>query len=115
MTGFKVDPPRLEAFARTSEDRTTAYTTVRATMHDIRLGRDAFGHIPFLGNSIYQAYDEHVEACEEAVTSAATAMAAIASGIRAVVAAYQDGDARVGEDLAAWQHAVDAVRVREPR
>jgi hypothetical protein len=104
--GFKVEPPVLEAFAGTSDDRRAAYETLRRQMTDIRVNRDAFGHIPFLGSSIYDAYDEHVEACEEAVTSAATAMAAVAAGIRAVVIAYLDGEAKIGEDLAAINRAM---------
>lgn len=104
--GFKVDPPVLESFAGTSDDRRAAYEALRQKMTDIRVNRDAFGHIPFLGSSIYDSYDEHVEACEEAVTSAATAMAAVAAGIRAVVIAYLDGEAKIGEDLAAINRAL---------
>lgn len=111
MTGFSVEPERLETFARTSDARKTDFAELRGEMHQIRVGRDSFGHIPFIGSKIYEAYDEHVAACEEAVTSAMGAMSAVASGVRAVAAAYSGGDAAMGEDLNVWQRAIEGVEI----
>lgn len=111
MPGFTVDPQVLETFAGTADGRAAGLRRIRETMDDISVGPDAFGHIPFLGSYIYDAYHDHVAACEEAVTEAAGAMSAVASGIRAVVAAYQEGDRAAGEDAAALERAIDGMRL----
>lgn len=111
--GFTVAPEVLERFAGTSDDRATDLTDLRTTMDEIRVGQDAFGHIPFLGSQIYDAYDEHVAACEELVTEAAGAMSAVASGIRAVVTEFVQGDRAMGDDLDAVNRALDGSRFAE--
>lgn len=108
--GFTVTPEVLERFAGTSDDRASDLNDLRTTMDEIRVGRDSFGHIPFLGSQIYDAYDEHVAACEELVTEAAGAMSAIASGIRAVVTEFEETDRARGADLAAMERALDGSR-----
>lgn len=113
MPGFTVEPEVLETFAGTSDDRASDLSRIRQTMADIRVSPDGFGHIPFLGSHIYDVYDEHVSACEDAVTEAVGAMSAIASGIRAVVAAYVAGDRAAGEDAEALRRALDSVRFGE--
>lgn len=113
MSGFTVEPEVLETFAGTSDGRAADLSRIRQTMGDIRVSPDGFGHIPFLGSHIYDVYDEHVSSCEEAVTEAAGAMSAVASGIRAVVAAYLEGDRAAGQDAVALQRALDSVRFGE--
>lgn len=111
--GFTVTPEVMERFAGTSDDRAGDLTDVRGRMDGIRVGRDAFGHIPFLGSQIYDAYDEHVAACEELVTEAAGAMSAVASGIRAVVTEFVEGDRQAGDDLEVLNRAMDGSRFVE--
>lgn len=113
MPGFTVEPEILETFAGTSDGRASDLNGIRQAMGDIRVSPDGFGHIPFLGSSIYDAYDEHVSSCEEAVTEAAGAMSAVASGIRAVATAYLEGDRAAGEDAEALEGALGAVRFGE--
>lgn len=108
--GFTVEPAVLERFAGTSDDRATDLNNLRSEMDDIRVGRDAFGHIPFLGSHVYDAYDEHVAACEELVTEAAGAMSAVASGIRAVVTEFVTSDRAMGDDFAAVDRALSGSR-----
>lgn len=109
MTGFAADPPRLRAFARSTDSRAAAMQKLRATMDDIRVGRDAFGHIPMLGSSVYDAYDEHVTACEDAVSAAADALGAVGEGLRTVGDIYEEGDRQMGEDLAAFHQRLDSI------
>jgi hypothetical protein len=113
VAGFTVDPPQLETFAGTSDGRADDLSSIRESMSDIRVSSDGFGHIPFLGSEVYDAYNDHVSACEDAVTAASGGMSAVASGIRAVVLEYLEGEAAIGADAAALNEALDGVRIFE--
>jgi hypothetical protein len=88
LDSFQVDPEALEAFAKTSDDRQKAFDDLLTAMTIARVEEDAFGRIPGIGARIYAAYDEHVQACEEGVASAAEAMALISSGVRGTALNY---------------------------
>ena len=80
-----VDAAALEAFAQSSDRRRGEFDRVRDQADQTRVDRESFGKIPGIGARVYEAYDEHVRACEDGIASAATAMASIASGVRAVI------------------------------
>src|SRR5262249_14187196 len=72
---------------------------VTSTATGARVGRESFGKIPGIGARVYKAYDEHVRACEDGIASAAEAMAAIASGVRAVITNTGNTNEAIKESL----------------
>lgn len=96
---FEVDPPALERFAGRSADRERQFTSLRSEMDAVHLDRDAFGHIPGIGDRIYSAYQEFVDGCESATTEMASSMGWIALGVRGTAQAYEGSD----------HHAADRV------
>jgi hypothetical protein len=99
MTEMKVDAAALEAFAKSSDRRRGEYDGVRTQADQTRVDRESFGRIPGIGSRVYSAYDEHVRACEEGISSAAEAMAAIASGVRAVILNTDKANEAIEESL----------------
>ncbi len=87
MTEVHVEPPALERFAASSEQRERDFGDVRARLGAVHVPRDSFGYVPGIGDRVYRAYDEFVEGCVDSVSSAADSMAQIAEAVRGVVAA----------------------------
>ena len=115
MAEFEVDVRALEAFAQTSDRRRASFGDERASIDAIRLDGEAFGRIPGIGPRIHAAYSEHVQACADGVASAAEAMAAIASGVRAVALNYELADGDATESLATINRQLDGVTIRGAR
>ena len=67
MAQFTVHPEALHAFADRADGYGDSLDTLATQVADARVGRDAFGHIPFVGSKIYDAYDEHVDQAEAGV------------------------------------------------
>ncbi len=96
---MKIDAAALEAFAKSSDRRRGQYDQVKTQADQTRVDREAFGKIPGIGARVYSAYDEHTRACEDGIASAAEAMAAIASGVRAVITNTDNANEAVQESL----------------
>jgi hypothetical protein len=94
-----VDAATLEAFARSSDRRRGDFDRVQTRADQTRVDRESFGKIPGIGARVYGAYDEHVRACEDGIASAAEAMAAIASGVRAAIVNVERADEAIQESL----------------
>jgi hypothetical protein len=99
LTEMKIDAHALEAFAKSSDRRRADYDRVRTTADQTRVDKDSFGRIPGIANRVYSAYDEHVRSCEEGISSAAEAMGAIASGVRAVITNTDHANEAIEESL----------------
>ena len=99
MTEMKIDAAALEAFAKASDRRRHDFDQVRKQADQTRVDRESFGRIPGIGSRVYGAYDEHVRACEDGISSAGEAMAAIASGVRAVILNTENANEAVIESL----------------
>jgi hypothetical protein len=96
---MKVDAAALEAFAKSSDRRRGDFDRVKTQADGTRVDRESFGKIPGIGARVYNAYDEHVRACEDGIASAAEAMAGIASGVRAVIVNTDRANEAVQESL----------------
>jgi hypothetical protein len=96
---MKVDAAALEAFAKSSDRRRGEFDRVKSKTDETRVDRESFGKIPGIGSRVYEAYDEHVRACEDGIASAAEAMAGIASGVRAVIVNTDRANEAVKESL----------------
>jgi hypothetical protein len=105
---MKVDAAALEAFAKSSDRRRGEFDKIKAQADQTRVDREAFGKIPGIGSRVYSAYDEHTRACEDGIASAAEAMAAIASGVRAVITNTHNANEAIQESL----HDVDIRGVK---
>jgi hypothetical protein len=99
MTEMKVDKAALEAFAKSSDRRRQDFDQVKTQANETRVDKESFGRIPGIASRVYGAYDEHVRACEEGISSAGEAMAAIASGVRAVIVNTDNANEAVQESL----------------
>jgi hypothetical protein len=99
MTEMKIDAEALEAFAKASDRRRQDFDQVKKHADQTRVDRESFGRIPGIGERVYDAYDEHVRACEEGISSAGEAMAAIASGVRAVILNTDKANEAIKESL----------------
>jgi hypothetical protein len=99
MTEMKIDAAALEAFAKSSDRRRDDFDKVRTQADQTRVDRESFGRIPGIGGRVYGAYDEHTRACEDGISSAAEAMAAIASGVRAVIVNTDTANEAIQESL----------------
>ena len=99
MTEMKIDAAALETFAKASDRRRQAFDQVRRQADQTRVDQESFGRIPGIGARVYAAYDEHVRACEDGISSAGEAMAAIASGVRAVILNTDKANEAVEESL----------------
>jgi hypothetical protein len=99
MTEMQVDAGALETFARASDARRKEFDAVKSRAGQTRVGRESFGKIPGIGARVHSAYDEHVRSCEDGIASAAEAMAAIASGVRAVITNTDNANEAIEESL----------------
>jgi hypothetical protein len=99
MTEMQVHSGALETFARSSDNRRRDFDDVKTKAAQVRVGRESFGKIPGIGSRVYEAYDEHVRACEDGIASAAEAMAGIASGVRAVITNTDNANEAIQESL----------------
>ena len=99
MTEMHVHSGALETFARSSDGRRGEFDGIKTKAAQTRVGRESFGKIPCIGARVYSAYDEHVRACEDGIASAAEAMAAIASGVRAVITNTDNANEAIMESL----------------
>jgi hypothetical protein len=99
MTEMKIDAAALEAFAKASDRRRDEFDRVRTQAGQTRVDRESFGRIPGIGARVYGAYDEHVRACEDGISAAAEAMAAIASGVRSVIINTDHANEAIEESL----------------
>lgn len=88
MTGFTVDADALVAFAERCDGYATQMDTLVQRLHDARVGRDAFGHIPSVGSRIHTAYDQHVDHATQATTDAASALHAVSTNAALTAAHY---------------------------
>jgi citrate synthase len=107
-----VDPAALEAFAKTSDGRRRSFDQLRRQVDQAHVASDSFGRIPGIGHRIYQAYDQHVRECADGVSSAAEAMAAIASGVRGTVATYRKADSTTEDATRAVQNSMGDISIR---
>ncbi len=114
LAEFYVDPPVLEQFASLSDGRKSQYDTLHTQLADAHIGSDSFGHIPMVGSRIYEAYDEHVQACTEGVQSAADSMAAIATALRGVVANYTGADTSGRTDMQVINDTMGDITITSP-
>src|SRR6266508_4345017 len=115
MGDFKVDPPALEQFARTSMDRRDAFDHLRQRMDQVAVPRDSFGHIPGIGHRVYDAYHEFVTGCADGIASAAEAMASVAAAVRGVVTEYQSTDRSAADALDGVNNDLGNVNIRGVR
>jgi hypothetical protein len=99
MAEVKIDAAALEAFAKSSDQRRGDFDKVRTQADQARVDKESFGRIPGIASRVYGAYDEHVRACEEGISSAAEAMAAIASGVRSVIVNIDNANEAIQESL----------------
>lgn len=92
MTGFHVEPEALTAFAKRCEGYGQQMDALSKQLHEARVGRDAFGHIPEVGSRIYTAYDKHVDQCTESAGEAASGIHSIAANIALTATSYEHSD-----------------------
>lgn len=88
MGGFTLDTDALVDFAKQCERHGGEMERLAQGLQQAHIGRDSFGHIPSVGSKIYQAYDEHVEQCEQAAVSAGSAVHSIAANVALTAATY---------------------------
>jgi hypothetical protein len=112
MTDFKVDPPVLEQFARTSMDRRDEFDELHRRMGQVAVPQDSFGHIPGIGHRVYDAYHEFVTGCADGIASAAEAMASLAAAVRGVVTEYATSDRSAADALNGVNHELGNVNIR---
>jgi hypothetical protein len=89
---LEVHESALEQFARTSDARSQQLAQYVQEARQLAVSPDAFGHIPFIGARIYQAYSQHVTQAEDGLSSAAGVMALTSLVIRAAVTTYQKAE-----------------------
>jgi len=115
LADFKVDPPALEQFARTSMDRRDEFDELHRRMADVAVPRDSFGHIPGIGHRVYDAYHDFVTGCADGIASAAEAMAAVAAAVRGVVTEYVASDRSAADALDGVNNDLGNVNIRGVR
>jgi hypothetical protein len=87
----------LERFAQTSDGRASSFTRARGQAEHIQVSRDAFGYM--FGALVYSAYEKQAQSVTSGLQSAATAMTAIASGIRESAARMHAANESIVHDL----------------
>lgn len=68
------NPEALIAFADSTEAIGESIDDFLARLDSARVARDAFGRMPFIGERIYTAYDEHVDETKLGCTQAQSAL-----------------------------------------
>jgi len=89
---LEVHESALEQFAKTSDARSQQLAQYVQQARQLAVSPDAFGHIPFIGARIYQAYSEHVTQAEDGLSAAAGVMATTSLVISAAVTMYQKAE-----------------------
>lgn len=107
-----VEPEKLEAFAKTSDERRHAFDRLRTQVDEAHVSDDSFGRIPGIGERVYQSYDRHVQKCADGVSSAAEAMAAIASAMRDTVNTYRKAESTNEDAARTVQSGLGDVHIR---
>jgi hypothetical protein len=102
--GFEVQETALEQFARTSDSRSQELQQYTEAADGLAVGPDAFGHIPFIGPRICQAYQEHVSESVNGLATAGAMMSFISLAVRGIVAQYQAADARAVAHIDHLEH-----------
>lgn len=88
MAQFSVDPDALAHYAKRFEGYGSELDELLTTLSEARVGRDAFGHIPTVGSRIYSAYDDHVDKCTLATSSAASVAHSVAANLAGTAVQY---------------------------
>jgi hypothetical protein len=102
--GFEVQAQALEQFARTSDTRSQELQGYVEEATGLGVGPDAFGHIPFIGSRIYQAYENHVTESVSGLTTADAMLSFISLVVRGIAAQYQAADARTTAHIDHLEH-----------
>ncbi|MDT0202223.1 hypothetical protein [Nocardioides sp. AE5] len=68
------NPEALTAFADRAEELSESLDGHISRVEGARVGREAFGRMPFIGSRIHTAYDEHVDGTEEGMEQARDAL-----------------------------------------
>ena len=89
---FEVHESALEQFAKTSDSRCRQLEQYLEQANQLAVSPDAFGHIPFIGSRVYQAYSEHVTQSIDGLSAAAVVMALNSLAIITAVAKYQKAE-----------------------
>jgi len=92
---FEVHESALEQFAKTSDTRSQQLAQYVQEARQLAVSPDAFGHIPFIGPRICQAYSAHVTQSEDGLSAAAGVMALTSALIKAAVTTYQKAEDHV--------------------
>jgi hypothetical protein len=107
---FEVHESALEAFAKTSDSRCRQLEQYLEQAKQLAVSPDAFGHIPFIGARVYQAYNQHVTESIDGLAAAGIVMALNSLAIMTAVAKYQQAEDHVLHlDHLAFEH-VEHVR-----
>ena len=92
MTGYRVQPEALTAFAQRCENYGDSMDALSKSLIEAQVGRDAFGHIPEVGSKIYDAYDKHVEQCKQAAAAAASSIHSVGANVAITSAHYEHAE-----------------------
>jgi uncharacterized protein YukE len=92
LSKFTTDPDALVDFATRCEGYGHNMDTLVTKLQEAQVGRDAFGHIPWVGSRIYDAYDKHVAQCTQTTTAAASAVHSVSANTAITAANYLHAD-----------------------
>jgi hypothetical protein len=94
---FTVDPDALEAFSRSALKHAETIGVLLAQLDGAKIGRDSFGHIPWVGSAIYDAYDEHVDACRSSIEATRDGIDSISAGVALSALGFLSSDKSASE------------------
>jgi hypothetical protein len=89
---FDVHESALGQFAKTSDARSEQLQEYIKEAAQLAVSPDAFGHIPFIGPRIYQAYKNHVTETTDGLSAAAQVMEFTSLALLAAVTEYQHAE-----------------------
>jgi hypothetical protein len=93
------NPEALLAFAESAEGIGESIDGFLGRLDSARVARDAFGRMPFIGQQIYDAYDEHVDESKLGVTEAKSALQGASAGAAMSAAEWLQAEAAVIEGV----------------
>lgn len=92
---IKYTESALNQFAGTSDARATSFRQLHTRAGQIQVDGNAFGYM--FGRLVYSAYEQHVQAISDGLTSAADSMTEIADSIRETAQTIQEVESETSQ------------------
>lgn len=93
------NPDVLLSFAERAESISDSIDGFATRLDNARVARDAFGRMPFIGERIHEAYEEHVDGTKLGVSEAQTALQGAAAGAAMSAAEWLQAEGAAMEEI----------------